>query len=193
MFGRKIRIQHILIFTVLMVWCFPTGADIYVYVDKEGVRYFSNIPTTPQYRLFIRSKPRSSADIFLPDRYDHLIFRAAKEQGLSFSLLKALIKVESDFNHKAVSRAGALGLMQIMPENLTELNINDPFDPWQNIKGGSRYLKSLLDRFDGKVSLALAAYNAGPSRVETHKGIPPYRETQNFVKEVLRYTKLIHE
>ena len=189
------RIRLLGVTVIFMMWCCPLQiwADVYVYVSKDGVRHFSNIPTTPQYRLFIRSRPISSTDTFLPDKYDHLIFRAAKVHGISFSLLKALIKVESDFNHRAVSRAGALGLMQIMPENLTEFDINDPFDPWQNIKGGSGYLKYLLDRFDGKISLALAAYNAGPTRVETHQGIPPIRETQNYVKQVLRYAKLIHE
>ena len=106
-----------IIITVLIMWGFPNhaGADVYVYVGRDGVRHFSNTPTTPEYRLFIRSRPRSSEDLFLPDRYDHLIYRAAKKNGLPFSLVKAMIKVESNFNHKAVSRKGALGLMQIMP------------------------------------------------------------------------------
>jgi len=188
-------VKFIIVVILLILWGNPSEsrADVYVYVSKDGVRHFSNTPTNPEYRIFIRSKPLSSADLFLPDRYDHLIFRASKDQDISFSLLKAMIKVESNFNRKAVSRKGALGLMQIMPENLGDFDVEDPFDPWQNIKGGSRYLKALLDRFDGEISLALAAYNAGPTRVEVHGGIPPIRETQNYVKQVLRYAELIHE
>ncbi|MCG2752145.1 MAG: lytic transglycosylase domain-containing protein [Desulfobacteraceae bacterium] len=102
-----------------------------------------------------------------------------------------MIKVESNFNKKAVSRKGAMGLMQIMPENLNDLAINDPFDPWQNIMGGSKYLRTLLDRFGGKIALALAAYNAGPTRVEEHEGIPPFQETRNYVRQVLRYADII--
>jgi len=102
-----------------------------------------------------------------------------------------MIKVESNFNPRAVSRAGALGLMQIMPKNLKSLKIRDPFDPFQNIMGGTKYLKYLLNRFDDRLSLALAAYNAGPKRVEEHNRIPPFPETQNYVKKVTRYYRLI--
>jgi len=106
-------------------------------------------------------------------------------------LLKALIKIESDFNPLAISHAGAKGLMQIMPENIKALNIKDPFDPWENIMGGARYLKQLLKRFNGELHLALAAYNAGPNAVESYQRIPPFKETEDFVKKVLEYYSLL--
>ena len=98
-----------------------------------------------------------------------------------------MIKAESDFNPWAVSRAGAKGLMQIMPDNIRALNIKDPFDPWENIKGGAQYLKQLLERFNGDLPLALAAYNAGPNTVDRYRGIPPIQETRDFVDRVLKY------
>lgn len=165
-------------------------AGIYVYTDENGIRHFTNVPVSSRFKPFIREKP----DLFtgvLPDRYDHLIHKASKTHGVSFHLVKAMIKVESDFNPRAVSRAGALGLMQIMPENLEPLQIRDPFDPFENIMGGTKYLKYLLNRFDGQVSMALAAYNAGPDRVEKHNRIPPFPETRNYVKNVIKYYRLI--
>ena len=128
---------------------------------------------------------------YTPDRYDHLITVASEKHGIAFPLLKALIKIESDFNPWAVSPAGAKGLMQIMPENIKILQIKDPFDPWENIMGGSRYLKELLRRFDGELSLALAAYNAGPNVVERYQNIPPFQETEDFVKKVMEHFSLL--
>ena len=108
-------------------------------------------------------------------------------------MIKALIKVESDFNTRAVSRSGALGLMQIMPENVKAFRIFDPFDPRDNIIGGARYLKTLLDRFEGKLPLALAAYNAGPKVVERYRNIPPIKETEDYVKKVMKYYYLYNK
>jgi soluble lytic murein transglycosylase len=103
-------------------------------------------------------------------------------------LVKAIIKAESDFNPKAVSKKGAMGLMQIMPQNFQDLQIENPFDPRENIMGGTRYFKYLYDRFDGKLALSLAAYNAGPTAVDHYnKSIPPYKETEQYVERVLRY------
>jgi soluble lytic murein transglycosylase len=106
---------------------------------------------------------------------------------VAFSLIKAVIRAESAFDPRAVSRKGALGLMQIMPQNLVTFQVDDPFDPWQNIMGGVRYLKSLLQRFDGQVPLALAAYNAGPQAVDAYRGIPPIPETETYVKRVMKF------
>lgn len=165
----------------------PVYADIYVYIDSGGVLHFTNVPTSPNYKIYIREKPPMSLNSGVTDRYDDLITEASKKHGVSFSLLKALIKIESDFNPRAISSAGAKGLMQIMPENIMALNIKDPFDPLENIMGGARYLKQLIRRFDGKLPMALAAYNAGPNMVDRYKRIPPFEETENFVEKVMKY------
>jgi soluble lytic murein transglycosylase-like protein len=173
----------------------PVRADIYKYIDSEGVIHFTNVPTASEkdFRLYLRERhaPRFSSPA--KNRFDPMIHRAAARHGLDFRLLKALIKVESDFNPRAVSKSGALGLTQIMPENLEQLRVVDPFDPWQNILGGARYLNQMLERFGGKLHLALAAYNAGPNLVARYDRIPPIRETENFVQKVMRYYSALEE
>lgn len=117
---------------------------------------------------------------------DCIFEEAAARHNVPERLLKAVAKTESDFNPSAVSHAGAVGVMQLMPGTARSLGVSDPYDPRQNIMGGAKYLKENLDRF-GDVSLALAAYNAGPGAVKKYSGIPPYNETQNYVKKVLSY------
>jgi hypothetical protein len=121
--------------------------------------------------------------------YNDAIAEAAELYNLDPNLIRAIIRAESAFNPFAVSRAGAQGLMQLMPAVAEELNVLDPFDPRQNIFGGARYLRWLLDRNDGNLDLAVASYNAGPGAVARYNGIPPYRETRNYVKKINSFLK----
>ena len=181
----QLRIMGILIATLfLFVAATVVQADIYMFIDSQGVLHFTNAPTSSQYTLYIKERPKPAT---ATKKYDGIIQEASNTFGLSFSLLKAMIKVESDFDSRAISKKGALGLMQIMPQNLRAFNIRDPYNPGDNIMGGARYFKSLITRFKGKLPLALAAYNAGPTVVDKHKDIPPIRETEDYVKKVMKY------
>jgi len=176
-------------FAVIWACSEVVQGDIYKYVDENGVMHFTNVPTASagKYRIFIRERPLPPDNRTSSESYDGLILQAAETNGIAVPLLKALIKAESNFNPRAVSHKGALGLMQIMPQNLEALNIRDPFDPKENIMGGARYFRNLVKRFEGEVHLAIAAYNAGPETVERHRGIPPIKETEDFVRRVLEY------
>ncbi len=184
---KTICAVSLFVLMVLSVLSIPAAADIFMFTDNNGVLHFTNVPTSSSYKLFIKEYPRKSKKHHSTDRYDHLITEASKKHDIPFPLLKAIIKAESNFDKMAVSRAGALGLMQIMPNNLKEFKIDDPFDPWENVMGGTRYLKKLLLRFNGKLPLAIAAYNAGPERVNSYNDIPPIKETENYVKRVMKY------
>ncbi len=129
---------------------------------------------------------RAKGSVQAATAYDPLIEAASARHGLDAALLKAVVQAESGFNENAVSPAGAQGLMQLMPSTASALGVADPFDPAQSIDAGARYLKQQLDRF-GDVTLALAAYNAGPNAVAKYRGVPPFRETQNYVTRVLSY------
>lgn len=171
-------------------------ADIYRYIDADGVVHFTNTPTDHGYTLYLKEKKyrrgqarskkvRSQRFRAGPDVYDNIIHKAAGVFGVDRALIKAVIHAESGFNPNAVSSKGARGLMQIMPKNDAALDISNPFDPSQNIMGGTRYLKRMLIRYNEKLSLALAAYNAGPSAVDKYKNIPPYEETRAYVQRVM--------
>lgn len=122
-----------------------------------------------------------------PESMDAIFEEAAARYGVPLNLVKAVAKAESDFNTNVVSKAGAIGVMQLMPGTARSLGVSDPYDARQNIMGGTKYLRENLDRFGGDISLALAAYNAGPNSVQKYGGIPPYKETQNYVKKVISY------
>lgn len=171
----------------------PAGADIYRYEDEEGVVHFTDAPTDKKFKIFLKDlrKDRQLRTRFRlaasanPAEFEHLINASASKYGVSAALVKAVIRAESGYNPNAVSRAGASGLMQLMPGTAKSLNVANSFDPKQNVDGGVRYLKFLLDTFKGDVTLALAAYNAGLSKVARYGGIPPYQETRNYVSRVL--------
>ena len=157
---------------------------MYSYVDESGRLHFTNVPGDPRYREVPGYKQvrRAAARA----RFSRFIQAAAKQYRLDPELIKAVIKVESDFNPSAVSKKGAMGLMQLMPDTAEEMDVASPFEPAENIQGGSRYLRKLIDLFDGDLRLALAAYNAGPSRVLAHNRVPRITETKKYVKRVLR-------
>ncbi|MBQ7567371.1 lytic transglycosylase domain-containing protein [bacterium] len=122
-----------------------------------------------------------------PKQYDSIIAEASQKYHVDESLIRAVIRQESAFNPQATSYCGAQGMMQLMPETAAELGVKDAYDPRDNIMGGTKYLSRLLDQFDGNMTKAIAAYNAGPGAVQQHGGVPPYPETQNYVDKVLGY------
>jgi len=193
-----IKSYRILFFPALTAFLFiltvmaadPAYADIYKHVDSEGVLHLTNVPSDPnvKYVMIMREKRvlfNARIDV---DKYDGIISKAADKFKLDSALIKAIIKAESNFNHKAVSPVGAQGLMQLMPKTASALDVDDSFHPGKNIEGGARYLRYLLNVYKGDLNLALAAYNAGEKAVaKYHYTIPPYRETQNYVKRVLSF------
>lgn len=121
--------------------------------------------------------------------FNEIIDNTSKKYNISSSIIKAVIKAESNFNPSVVSSAGAMGLMQLMPDTARSLGVDEPFDPVENIEGGVKYLKDMLTKFGGNLELALAAYNAGPGNVVKYGGIPPFQETQNYVTKIMGYIK----
>jgi soluble lytic murein transglycosylase-like protein len=171
-----------------LIGSWTVWADIYVYRDTNGTMHFTNVPTKPIYRPFQLLRPylrslhgRESAE------FDQLIRESCQRHGVEFALVKAVIKAESAFDPLALSPAGARGLMQLMPDTAALHGVEDVHDPRDNIDGGVRHLRFLLDRFRGNLTLTLAAYNAGPEVVARYNGVPPYEETQEYVQRVLQY------
>ena len=171
-------------------------ADIYKYVDKEGVLHLTNMPSdhNAKYVMIMKEKRILFQPNIDVNKYDDLITKAADKFKLDSALIKAVIKAESNFNHRAVSPVGAQGLMQLMPKTASDLKVEDSFHPEKNIEGGARYLRYLLNTYKGDLNLALAAYNAGEKAVAKYNyNIPPYRETQNYVKRVYSFYRVIQQ
>lgn len=163
-------------------------ADVYVHKDKDGILTFTNVPNHSGYRRVIReSNSPSLAPIYSSNSFEDFILSASSRHSIDADLIRAVIKTESDFNSNARSPKGAMGLMQLMPDTARQHNIFDAYNPLDNIEGGVRHLRLLLSRYRGDVELSLAAYNAGVNAVERHGGIPPYAETREYVRRVLRF------
>lgn len=164
-------------------------ADIYMRRDERGVVHFTNVPGRSGYRTLLRTKPARGRLRPRKDttEFDALIHAAGRRHGVEFTLVKAVIKAESAFDIRALSPAGARGLMQLMPATAAMHGVSNIYSPRQNINGGVRHLRLLLDRYKGNLTLVLAAYNAGSEAVRRYNGIPPYRETRQYVRRVLRY------
>ncbi len=191
---RMIRLA-IFIFAggIAIIFPGPSRADIYKYVDQDGVTHFTNIPTSKQYQLILKEKRVQFKLGPNFEKFDAAIHRTSEKYGLDSALVKAVIRAESNFNPTAVSRVGARGLMQLMPGTAYSLQVADSFQPEENIDGGVRYLRYLLNLFKGNLHLALAAYNAGEKTVHRYNGIPPYQETRTYVQRVLHFFRKYSE
>lgn len=177
---------NILILLILIMWpSLHANAAIYTFIDEAGTVHFTNVPDDPRYRPVSKPSPRARIIPGNPLHYDDHIREAGRIYQVDPLLIKAVIKAESNFDCRAVSKKGAKGLMQLMPETARDLNICDPFDPQANIYGGTYYLRQLLERFGGDLKLVLAAYNAGPNKVESLGRVPRIAETQTYVRRVL--------
>jgi len=176
----------------------PRAKSMYVYELPDGSRIVTDYPLNNRHYRLVRTGvdtrgvgqlAASKNNQFFrtdPDAYDGLIRRIASEHEVDFALVKAVMHVESSFNPYARSPKGALGLMQVLPETARRHGVHDVYDPEQNIEAGVRHLKYLLGLFNHKHYLVLAAYNAGENAVRNHRGIPPYQETQSYVRRVLK-------
>ena len=180
----KRRLKAMLLVGLVLLWAGPALGEIYYRIDENGIAHFTNAPTTPESRL-LQPGVLPAATRLTPGTMAELIQAFAAEHDLDPALIEAVIQVESNFNRKAVSRKGAQGLMQLMPSTIWRLSVGDAYDPHENIGAGVRYLRQLLDRFHGDLTLALAAYNAGENAVLRYKGVPPYQETRDYVAKVL--------
>jgi len=168
------------------------AADLYTFTDEEGVAYYTNVPGEGRMKVPIPLKKAISKP-FIPSSqkevYEPMIVTASERYSLDPDLVRAVIKAESNFNHRAVSPKGAMGLMQLMPATAQKMAVNNPFNPVENIHAGVRYLSELLHLFNWNLPLALAAYNAGPWRVIERNEIPSIKETMDYVERVMTYYK----
>lgn len=163
----------------------------YVKLVKDDGLSFDDVLTTEvdQTNNSNIASPDAIGSVNYKGDFNEIIDSASKKYNINSSIIKAVIKAESNFNPSVVSSAGAMGLMQLMPDTAKSLGVGDTFDPVENIEGGVKYLKEMLDKFGGKLELALAAYNAGPGNVIKYGGIPPFQETQGYVTKIMGYIK----
>ena len=184
-----VQLSRLFILSFLL-WPVVSGADIYRYVDGEGVIHYSNTQPDEKFTLYLRegpkAAPRSQASAIPGASWmTGYVDRFSRANDLPPALVHAIIKAESNGQRNAVSRKGAKGVMQLMPFTSKRLRVNDPFDPIENIEGGIKYIKELLVAFEGDLTNTIAAYNAGPGAVRKYGGVPPYQETRLYVRRVM--------
>lgn len=173
-------------------------ADFFQYTDEDGVVHITNVPTSTKFKWMMKERKPSVLAPSNPayrklskQKFDEMISSTASRYGIDPHLVKAIVKAESDYDQTAVSKKGAKGLMQLMPETASRMGVKDIHDPADNVEGGIKYLSKLLKMFDWQVPLAVAAYNAGEGAVVKYGNrVPPYNETQTYVKRVLHYYSL---
>ncbi|MFQ5559329.1 MAG: transglycosylase SLT domain-containing protein [Nitrospinota bacterium] len=189
-----IRICAVFLLLGLVVPPFSSG-DIFSYRDSDGVMHFSDTPRHSGFKRIPRDKGsrfyfgESGTSKMGSKEMHSTITRIARMNSIDPDLVRAVIKAESDFDPNAISRKGAMGLMQLMPATAKRFWVRDSFDPGENIRGGVLYLKELFKRYDGNIDYSLAAYNAGEAAVSKYKGIPPFKETRGYVKRVKYFYK----
>ena len=183
------RVLAVAVGAVIALWAGEAEADSYRLVDDNGVVHLTNAPTDPRYRGMPIVSGTSTGWLRMTETSHHQFAADIREislrHGADPRLVESVIRAESAFNPTAVSRTGARGLMQLMPQTAAMLGVRDSFNPRENIEGGVRHLRYLLDRYPGNIPLAVAAYNAGEGAVDSHRGIPPYAETQQYVQRIM--------
>jgi soluble lytic murein transglycosylase-like protein len=201
--GMAARLSYLLLLAAIAL---PglARADIFAFTDSNGVTHFSNVPADGRFKLLLSAEPQAVAAVGAGQsidwlsrsaKYEQAITGAAKANTIQAALVRAVIVVESGFNPRAVSKKGAVGLMQLQPATARRYGVKDIYDPEQNIRAGAHYLSDLLTRFDSNLELALAAYNAGEEAVERYgRHVPPFRETMSYVPSVMKvYQRLLDQ
>lgn len=183
-----LAVSFLLFFTTL------SHSDIFKYTDENGVTCYTDAPYGKKTEKVLKEPKTIEKTVATPfsapfEDYSSIVTRAATKYDLEPELIHAVIKTESNGNHMAVSKKGAMGLMQLMPSTANDMAVGDPFNAEENIEGGARYLRAMLERFNGDLTLALAAYNAGPKTVEKYGNVPPIIETRQYVNKILSLYK----
>lgn len=174
---------------LLLFFASAASSDIYKYVDENGVVCYTDAPFGKKPEKVLAQKSKIENNIVFDNSYSQYVQKSARKHEIEPELIHAVIRTESNGNHRAVSKKGAMGLMQLMPGTANDMNVGNPFNPEENIEGGTRYLKYLLEKFKGNLTLALAAYNSGPGTVEKYGNVPPITETRQYVNKVFALYK----
>lgn len=170
----------------------PASSDVFKYIDENGVTCYTDAPFGKKTEKVLSEKTKaapvdnskSAKNLVLNTGFNSYVQKSAQKYDIEPELIHAVIRTESNGNHRAISKKGAIGLMQLMPSTANDMNVGNPFSPEENIEGGTRYLKYLLEKFSGNLTLALAAYNSGPKTVEKYGNVPPISETRQYVNKV---------